>query len=210
LWAPTYEAETAVSFLENRVVETLDVETTNRALLDVGCGTGRRLRGVDAALAVGVDLSFDMLSVAPRDQRLAAADARALPFAAEAFDAVWCRLMIGHVRDLDGVYAELSRVCRFGGAVIVTDLSAEAVAAGHRRTFHDAHGALHELEHFVHSPERQARSAREVGLELDVRRDGVVGPDIRHFYADAGRLQAYDDQHGLPLVRALLWRKRVA
>lgn len=231
LWAPQYDAETAVSYLENRVVEALGVPTTNCRLLDVGCGTGRRLRDTDAALAVGVDLSLEMLHVAlsagphvalsaakgglpvpttPLALRLAAADVRALPFAAQSFDVVWCRLMIGHVRELEVAYAELSRVCRTGGALIVSDLCAEAIAAGHRRTFRDAYGATHELEHVVHAPERQASSAREVGLELETDRNGVVGPDIRHFYADAGRLPAYEEQRGLPLVRALVFRKRAA
>ncbi|HEY6362921.1 MAG TPA: class I SAM-dependent methyltransferase [Vicinamibacterales bacterium] len=210
LWAPRYEAETAVSYLENRVVDTLAIPTADCRLLDVGCGIGRRLRGTNAASAVGVDSSLDMLRLAPREQRLAAADVRALPFAAGSFDVVWCRLVIGHVRELEVAYSELSRVCRVGGAVIVSDLSVEAIASGHRRTFRDAHGEAHELEHVAHAPERQASVARDVGLELETRRDGIVDSSVRQFYAEAGRLPAYDEQRGLPLVCALVWRKRGA
>ena len=101
LWAPRYEAETVVSSLENRVIDALAIPTVDCRLLDVGCGTGRRLRDTDAAIAVGVDSSLDMLRLAPREQRLAAADVRALPFAAGSFDVVWCRLVIGHVRELE-------------------------------------------------------------------------------------------------------------
>ena len=210
LWAPRYETETVVSSLENRVVETLAIPTVDCRLLDVGCGTGRRLRDTNAAIVVGVDSSLEMLRLAPREQRLAAADVRALPFATGSFDVVWCRLVIGHVRELEIAYSELSRVCRAGGAVIVSDLSGEAIAAGHRRTFRDSHGEVHELEHVVHTLERQAAVARDVGLELATHRDGIVDSSVRQFYAAAGRLLAYEEQRGLPLVCALVLRRRAA
>jgi malonyl-CoA O-methyltransferase len=199
-----------VSFLENRLVETLAIATANCRLLDVGCGTGRRLRHTDAAIGAGVDSSLDMLRLAPRDQRRAVADVRALPFAAGSFDVVWCRLVIGHVRELEAAHSELSRVCRPGGAVIVSDLSAEAIAAGHRRTFRDSLGEVHELEHVVHSIERQTAVARNVGLELETQLHGIVDSSVRQFYADAGRLQAYEEQRGLPLVCVLVLRRRTA
>ena len=210
LWAPQYDAETVVSALENRLVESLGVATKDRRLLDVGCGTGRRLRDTDAASAVGVDPSLAMLARASREQPLVAGDVRALSFAAEAFDVIWCRLVVGHVREVDVVYAELARVCRTGGAVIVSDLCAEAVAAGHRRTFRDERGVRHELEHFVHTLDRQAGVAANAGLALDAHREGVIDAHVRPYYADAGRLHAYEEQRGLPLVTALVWRKRGA
>jgi malonyl-CoA O-methyltransferase len=199
-----------VSFLENRLVDTLAIDTAGCRLLDVGCGTGRRLRDTNAALAVGVDSSLDMLRLAPHKQRLAAADVRALPFAAGSFGVVWCRLVIGHVCELEAAYSELSRVCRTGGTVIVSDLSAEAIAAGHRRTFRDSHGQVHELEHVVHTLERQAAVARHVGLELETHRNGIVDSSVRQFYTAAGRRPAYEEQRGLPLVRALVLRRRAS
>lgn len=210
LWASHYETETAVSHLENQLVAHLSVPTSGVRLLDVGCGTARRLRDTDASLAVGVDLALEMLQVAAGAHSLAVADVRALPIASASFDVVWCRLMIGHVRDLEGAYAELSRVCRTGGAVLVTDICAAAVAAGHRRTFRDAQGVTREVEHFVHSSERHEQAAHDAGLVTAVRTEGVVGPSIRRFYEEAGRLPAYEAQRGLPLVLAHLMRKAAA
>ena len=207
LWAPSYEAETAVSFVENGVVAALGVPVSGRRLLDVGCGTARRLNDTGASLAIGVDLTPEMLELARGSSPIAAADVRALPFSAQSFDVVWCRLVIGHVREMEWAYAELSRVCRMGGAVIVSDISAAAVAAGHRRTFNDAHGTTHEVEHFEHSIERQAVAAHDVGLGLERRQDGVVDPSVMHFYVEAGRLPAYEAQLGMPIVLGLLWRK---
>jgi malonyl-CoA O-methyltransferase len=207
LWADHYEAETAVSFLENRLVAEVGSPVAGRRLLDAGCGTGRRLRASGAAVAVGVDLSPEMLLASPTPGLLAAADLRALPLAPAAFDVVWCRLAIGHLGELAAAYAELARVCRPGGTVVVTDFHPAAVAAGHRRTFRDAAGILHELEHHVHLPTAHADAADAAGLELVEGRPAVVGPPVRPFYARAGRLSAYREQKGLPVVLALRYRR---
>ena len=205
LWAPVYDAETAMSHLERETIAALEVATQGRWLLDVGCGTARRLRVSDAALAVGVDLTFEMLTQAGAG-RVAAADVRALPFADSSFDVTWCRLVLGHVANLDAAYAELARVCRESGSVVVSDVAAEAARAGHRRTFSDASGATHEVEHFVHSTGMHVTAAARAGLELERRADGVIGPSIRSYYVNAGKERAYEEQKGLPLVLGLLFR----
>jgi malonyl-CoA O-methyltransferase len=207
LWAPAYEHETAISALEVETVDALGIPVAGRALLDVACGTGRRLLAAGAANAVGVDASLDMLHRAPSRHARVAGDLRMLPIASDAFDVVWCRLAIGHVSELEMAYAELARVCRAGGVVIVTDLSPDAAAAGHRRTFRDDAGTTHEVEHHVHSVDAHVAAATHARLALAERRDGVCGPSVRTFYADAGRLRAYDEQLGQPIVLALAWRK---
>lgn len=206
LWAPLYDAETAMSHLESETIGSLEVVTQGRSLLDVGCGTARRLRVSDAALSVGVDLTVEMLTQAGTE-RVAAADVRALPFVNASFDVTWCRLVLGHVANLDAAYAELARVCRENGSVVVSDVAAEAARAGHKRTFSDAAGATHEVEHFVHSTGTHVVAAARAGLELERRVDGVVGPSIRSYYVKAGRERAYEEQKGLPLVLGLLFRK---
>src|SRR5262245_57255955 len=181
--------------------------TNERSLLDVGCGTTRRLRESDAALIVGVDLTFEMLKQARDGHCVAAADVRALPFRAGSFDVVWCRLVLGHVPDLDDAYAELARVCPTNGSVVVSDVAVEAVNAGHKRTFHDAAGSTHEVEHFVHEPDVHIAAAQRAGLALERRATGVVGPSIRSYYVKAARERAYEQQTGLPLVLGLLFRR---
>ena len=182
------------------------------------CGGGlhaarRRMRNVvdcrsGADLAVGVDLTPEMLTVAGASNGGWRCSRAAIQFMT--FDIVWCRLMLGHVREMEAAYAELSRVCCMGGVVIVSDLSAEAVAAGHKRTFRDVGGTTHELEHFAHPLERQAVAAYDVGLRLERRQDGVVDSSVMPLYVEAGQQAAYEEQLGMPLVRALLWRKNAS
>jgi malonyl-CoA O-methyltransferase len=209
LWARRY-VETAVSALEASAVESLGIPLAGRRVLDVGCGTARRLanaREAGASLAVGVDLTPEMLAQAVGGPPLAAADVRALPVSDDAFDVVWCRLVLGHVADLDAAYAELGRSCAPGGVVLVSDFHPAAVEAGHRRTFRDAQGQVHELEHHLHPADAHYLAAARAGLSLRERRDCTVGDPVRGFYVDAGRPDMYERQLGLPLVLALVFAR---
>jgi malonyl-CoA O-methyltransferase len=206
LWAPRYAAETVISALEYVAVESLNVDVRGRRLLDVGCGIARRLTQAHesgVALAVGVDLTPRMLAEARGGELLAAADVRAIPVADETFDVVWCRLVLGHVPDLDAAYAELARVCARGGRVVVTDFHPAAVEVGHRRTFRGDDGVVREIEHHVHTPREHRRAAARAGLTLVHCFDRVVGETVRGFYERAGRLEAYEQQRGLAVVLAL-------
>ena len=237
LWAATYETETAVSFLEDRLVHSVSPPPAGTRLLDAACGTARRLRGArGAALRVGVDLVPEMLTAGRRAAQLeggrsapvhmrapelvperagawatslhlVAADLRALPLPAASFDLVWCRLAIGHLPDPAAAYLELGRVCRPGGAVVVTDFHPAAARAGHRRTFRDPDGRLRELEHYAHDGTDHVEAAVRARLDLVCVREAPVGAEIRAFYARAGRLDLYDSQRDVPLVLALLFRR---
>ena len=209
-WAPSYERETVVSALEELTVRELGVATRDVRLLDVGAGTGRRLRSADASFAAGVDLVPEMISAGGGAGSLLAGDARALPFATRSFDVVWCRLVIGHIADIDAVFAELARVCECGGRVVLTDLAPAAYAAGHRRTFRSNAGERIEIEHFVHDVATLWRAAERCALHLVKTRLGVVDHRLRQQYADAGALALFDEQLGTELVHALVFEKVVA
>lgn len=208
LWAPSYEAETAISAVDDRLVAALTPPLAGLRLLDAGCGTGRRLRAAtDAALAAGADLTWEMLASGPEPRPFAAADVRALPFAAAGFDVVWCRLVIGHLPNPAAAYAELARVCAPGGTVVVTDFHPDAARAGHTRSFRDPAGTLHDVEHHVHSVDDHLSAAEASGLALVERRDGRVDDALRPFYARAGRLDRYAADEGLAVVLALSFRR---
>jgi malonyl-CoA O-methyltransferase len=206
LWAPTYAAETVVSFLDEELAVALSPAPDGRRLLDAGCGTGRRLSNNKAALAVGVDLNLDMLLAGAADG-VAAADVRLLPFASASFDVLWCRLVLGHFVDPVPAYRELARVCRTGGFLFVSDFHADAVAGGHRRTFRDQQGTVHEVEHHVHDLDSHIRMAARAGFIVTAQRDGHVSPSVKAFYAAAGHDAAYERDRGLPLVAAFLFQR---
>src|SRR3569623_1711492 len=142
-WAPIYARETAISALEDPLVSAMTPPLGGRRLLDAGCGVGRRLFECGAAEAVGIDLSSAMLEAGVGlgqitvGVRTLVGDVRHLPFPDRAFDVVWCRLVLGHLAEIERAYAELARVTVRGGTIVVSDFHPVAPAAGHCRTIRD-------------------------------------------------------------------------
>ena len=90
-------------------------------LLDVGCGTGWHTAsfGEHGWDVVGVDVSEDMLRLArERGLEVIRADAAALPFEKESFDAVVSLWTHTDVEHFDALLTEAVRVLRRGGPLI--------------------------------------------------------------------------------------------
>jgi SAM-dependent methyltransferase len=206
LWAPHYRGDNAVCVLEDHLFSSLMPKPQGRRLLDVGCGTGLRLRDCGAAYAFGVDASPEML-LAGGLTNVATADIRALPFSPGEFDLIWCRLMLSYLPDLRPAYAELARVCCNGGQVMVSDFHAAAIEAGHRQTFRDAEGTLHEITQYQHDAAAHEAAAAKAGLAMTLAHSGVVGPVIRPVYEQASRLDMYVRDEGLAIVALFLFQK---
>ena len=91
-------------------------------VIEVGCGTGLILKEIasEAHHAAGVDLSAGMLRRAcARGLAVAQGDATAIPFASESFDVVCSFKVLPHVRDLEAALAEMTRLLRPGGHLLI-------------------------------------------------------------------------------------------
>ncbi|WP_020125825.1 class I SAM-dependent methyltransferase [Streptomyces sp. 303MFCol5.2] len=96
-------------------------------VLDAGCGTGRALTPLRAAvgpsgMVVGADLTPAMLAAAVRAERdragrLMLADVTALPFRSASLDAVFAAGLIAHLPRPQENLRELARVVRPGGTL---------------------------------------------------------------------------------------------
>jgi demethylmenaquinone methyltransferase/2-methoxy-6-polyprenyl-1,4-benzoquinol methylase len=99
---------------------------TGDKVLDVAAGTAVSTVPLTAhgAYAVASDFSVGMLIAgASRDVPKVAADALALPFADESFDAVTISFGLRNVSDVDEALAEFARVTRRGGRLVVCEFS---------------------------------------------------------------------------------------
>ena len=110
----------------------LDLRPGER-VLDVGAGTGVSTVEMarDGAFAIGADLSVGMLRAGRRtrpDVPLVAGDALRLPFPDGSFDAVTISFALRNVVDVEAALAELGRVTRIGGRLVICEFSHPANA----------------------------------------------------------------------------------
>ncbi|MFE9479492.1 class I SAM-dependent methyltransferase [Streptomyces spororaveus] len=113
-------------------------------VLDAGCGTGRAMTALRAAVGpsgtvLGVDLTPQMLAAARQAGRdaegaLLLADVARLPLRDEVLDAVFAAGLIAHLPDPGANLRELARVVRPGGALaLFHPIGRAALAARHGR-----------------------------------------------------------------------------
>jgi SAM-dependent methyltransferase len=117
--------EPAYAAYKERIGELLE-PSSGTTYLDVGCGTGEdalALAGRFGISVAGVDLSSAMVDEARRrglsEAQVASADA--LPFQAASFDGCWADRVLQHLERPQPALAEMVRVTRSGGRVVVAD-----------------------------------------------------------------------------------------
>lgn len=113
-------------------------------LLDVGCGTGANLRALrDRAQPAGIDFSPEAVRWC-RSRGLdqtAVASAAALPFPAASFDVVLSCDVLCHASlpDKRATFAELARVLRPGGVLLINLPAFQWLYSSHDRAYHTDH-----------------------------------------------------------------------
>jgi len=113
-------------------------------VIDVGCGTGRALPPLRAAVGpdgavIALDLTPEMLAMArpacaAASGALILGDARSLPLPDGAVDAIFAAGLVHHLPDPQAGLLELARVTRPGGLLVLFHPSGRAaLAARHGR-----------------------------------------------------------------------------
>ena len=135
-WAATYDDPGNGLFdLDAPFVEAVCAALPVGVALDAGCGTGRLIPPLLARghRVLGVDASPAMLARArlrAPEADLLVGDLRDLPLADGAVDLVVTGLALTHVDDLGATVAELARVLRPGGHLVISDVHHELVLRG--------------------------------------------------------------------------------
>jgi len=130
-----------------RLIEFLGPRPGER-VLDVACGPGIVTEALQQAglLAFGVDLTREMIREATsREGRYVRGDVGRLPFQNASFDAVVCRNSFHHFAHPASVMAEVARIVRAGGRVVIEDMRAPDDET--KRAYHETIERLRDISH---------------------------------------------------------------
>lgn len=130
-WAPVYDATFGRVTNTGRRRAAAHVGARGGRVLEIGVGTGLVLPMYpDTVRVTGIDYSEEMLAKArakvaaenlTQVDALRQMDARELDFADESFDTVTAMHVLSVVPDPEKVLAEMARVCRPGGQVVIVN-----------------------------------------------------------------------------------------
>jgi ubiquinone/menaquinone biosynthesis C-methylase UbiE len=208
-WAETFDTSASpIVALESRHLEPMLPDVQGKRLIDVGCGTGRWLAWALArgARVAGADFSAEMLRVAARKPHLAdrivRADGLHVPFADACADVVLCTLSLAYLAPLESAMAELARLARSGGCVVVTDFHPNAIRSGWKRTFRNGSDVF-EIEQRHYALSQLGASC----LKLHNLSEPCFGGPERELFAKAGKQREFEAACAQPAIFIAQWGK---
>jgi ubiquinone/menaquinone biosynthesis C-methylase UbiE len=176
-WAAVYDRDgNPLQALEEPIVRAVVGEVRGLDVLDLGCGTGRHALRLAAAGArvTAVDFSEGMLAEARKKPgadavRWLAHDLHTpLPFAGGTFDRVVSGLVLEHLHELDGFFAEARRVLKPGGRAVLSAMHPAMFLRGTQARFTDpASGEVVQPGSVPHSIAAFVMAAVRAGFRLD-------------------------------------------
>ena len=163
-------------------------------VLDVATGPGYIAEAFARVCreVVGLDLTGAMLDIAKERTRARGisnvtfqqGDVSQLPFPAESFDILVCRLAVHHFAEPIAALAEMARVCRTGGAVVIEDI----VMSEHkdRAAYHNGFDRLRDPSHVEAYPiSRLLGFLANAGLEVESVNTSTLTIDVEGWLKSA-------------------------
>jgi malonyl-CoA O-methyltransferase len=195
-WSELYDGDgNPLCMLEEPHVDRLLGDVRGASVADIGCGTGRhalRLAG-NGARVTAVDFSAGMLGKARAKPGADAVTwiehdlATELPLPSRSFDRVVCALVVDHIRDLHGFFAELRRIAN--GPIVVSVMHPSMMLKGTQARFHDpATGQEVRPESVAHQVSDYVMAATRARLTIDEMSEYFVDAELA---ARAPRAEKY-------------------
>jgi malonyl-CoA O-methyltransferase len=188
----------ALIALEQRsMIPLLPDNLARLTVVDVAAGTGRwalqcSKRG---ARAIAVDFCHEMLRGAPISA--VQADATCLPLPDASANVVICAFALGYA---PACFAELARILRPGGMLLVSDVHPEALNRGWTRSFRHRGEVIQVMDQPYEIADLHAS-----GLQLSCLIEPHIGPPEREIFQEAGCLDRFENACQEPAIFVARW-----
>lgn len=209
-WADTYDDPgNALIDVEERTFRPILSALPPGDAVDVACGTGR-------LASMLCDLGHSVQGVDPSEAMIARARAKrlpvtfhlgrldALPIASDSADLATCALALTHVTDLGPAVAELARIVRPSGRIVLSDVHPIAVATGAQAMFRHSDGSRGVTINYQHWVADYIRVFVDAGLVIERCEEPLVDEGFKLGLGSEDVRAAADlGLTGLPLL--LIW-----
>jgi SAM-dependent methyltransferase len=182
LWSETYDQPLRLFPIEHPTMCALLDPLPASVVLDAACGTGRYSQYLAGRghRVIGVDRSGAMLEKAREKlpgSEFREGDLEALPLEAGSVDAAVCALALVHLPEVDRAIAELARVVRPGGRVIISDVHPFLVLLGWQAQFRAAGGGTGFMRLHPHLPSAYCQACAAAGLRVRTCHEPLLTPE---------------------------------
>ena len=210
-WAPVYdEMPNALIRAEQPLVDAALAEVRAGRALDAACGIGRHAARLVASghRTVGVDRSAAMLAIARRkvpqaDFRIG--DLTRLPLEDGSVDVAVCALALTHLPDPEPAIAELARVVRPDGTIVLADAHPAFVQLQGQALFPREDGFAF-VRNYPHLHSRYLDAFASLGLEVRKCAESPMHDDFSQGLLAGAAAAARALWAGIPVV--LVWSVR--
>lgn len=165
-------------FLAKWRKETLSYLPENSRILEIGAGTGANFSFYpECRRAAAIEISVKMIEFAKEKTdfiKLVQADAQVLPFAENYFDAAFATLVFCSIPDPAKAFAELRRVVKPNGKIILLEHIRPPGLLGYAFDFINIFTANLFDDHFNRETAKLAKNARLKIIEIKQKAFGIV------------------------------------
>ena len=171
LWSETYDRPLRLFPIEEPIMRKLLDSLRPSVILDAACGTGRYsvYLAERGHCVIGVDRSAEMLNKARQkgsQAEFCEGDFTALPLEGASVDAAVCALALVHQPDIISAVAELARVVRSGGRIILSDVHPFLIFLGWQAQFRTVGGDAAFMRLHAHLPSDYCAAFTAAGLRI--------------------------------------------